>query len=309
MTILQEKVGYIGLGTMGSGMAASLLRRGVSLTVFNRTASRAEPLRQAGATIASSPAELAADVRVLFLCLPTGAEVTQMLFGPDGAATSLARDSIVIDTSSIAVEDARTIAQRLQELGIHFLDAPVSGGPEGAAAGTLSCMVGGPDDIVERCRPLIEAIAAKIVHVGGHGAGQLCKSCSQMCVVASVMGVAEAVALCLKAGVDPMRMREALMGGSARSTVLEKHMLRMLHPPATPSFRTSLLHKDLRLAMDTLRALGVYAPTTEVAEQLFSAFIECGHGDTDWPSIGSMIQERSGLPVATATSPSSEESA
>jgi 2-hydroxy-3-oxopropionate reductase len=220
-----------------------------------------------------------------------------MLFGPNGAAETLAKDSVVIDTSSIAVEDARTIAGRLHEQGVHFLDAPVSGGPGGAASGTLSCMVGGPDDIVERCRPLLETIAAKIVHAGGHGAGQLCKSCSQMCVVASMMGVAEAVALCLKAGVDPMRMREALMEGSARSLVLEKHMLRLLHPPETPSFRTTLLTKDLRLAVDTLKTLGVFAPTTALAEQLFTEFIEAEHGDDDWPSIGSMIQERSGMKV------------
>jgi 2-hydroxy-3-oxopropionate reductase len=296
MSTLQERVGYVGLGAMGSGMAASLLGRGVPLTVFNRTLSRTEPLKLAGANVAASPAELASNARVVFLSLPTMTEVNQVLFGSAGVAAALARDSVVIDTSSIAASDARVIAARLHDMGIHFLDAPVSGGPAGAAAGTLSCMVGGPEEIVERCRPLLEAIAKTIVHVGGHGAGQLCKTCAQICVVASMLGAAEAVALCLKADVDPLRMREALLGGSARSTVLENHVLRLLQPPETPAFRATLLRKDLRVALDTLRALGVFAPTTALAEQLFSAFIENGHGDEDWPRIGSMLQELSGLP-------------
>lgn len=300
MSILQEQIGFIGLGTMGAGMAGCLARSGAPLTVFNRTASRAEPLRQAGAAVAATPAELAARSRVVFLSLPTGTEVTEMLFGSGAVAAALAGDSVVIDTSSISAAETREIAARLAGQGVHFLDAPVSGGPGGAAAGTLSCMIGGPEDILERCRPLLETIAKTIVHVGGHGAGQVCKSCSQICVTASMLGAAEAMTLCLKAGVDPMRVREALLGGSARSNVLENHVVRLLQPTGAPGFKTSLLRKDLRLALDTLRGEGVFAPATALAEQLFSAFVEGGHGEEDWPLIGTMFQQLSGFPDSSA---------
>lgn len=289
------KVAFVGLGVMGGGMAANLARKGFDLTVFSRTAAKAAPVTALGARLAGSAAEAARGRDVVFLCLPATEDVAAVLFGDGGVATALAPGAVVIDTSTIDPVATREFAERLAVRGIAMLDCPVSGGQKGAADGTLSCMVGGPADVLERVRPCLEAIATTIVHIGDAGAGQVAKACNQICVAANLLGASEAIALALAMGVDPLRVREALRGGAANSTVLERHAARLIARDFTPGFRARLMEKDLRIAVEAMTRTRVYAPVSAGIHQLLKALVQTGRADLDWGAVGALIQELSGV--------------
>lgn len=285
-------VGFIGLGVMGGGMAHCLLRAGHRLHVQARRDEAAQPLVAAGAVREASPAALGRACGLVFLCLSDDAAVEEVLFGPEGLAQGLAAGSIVVDTSTIAATSARMFAQRLAQGGVTLLDAPVSGGQAGAESGTLACMVGGPAEVVDACRPVLAAFCKSVTHVGATGAGQTVKACNQVAVAACMVGVAEAIALARAQGVDPAVMRDVLLAGTARSFALEKHGPRIIAGESRPGFRARLMRKDLRIALDTARAAGAALPGTQVAETLVGQLCDTGRGEWDWCAVGQLLQEQ-----------------
>jgi 2-hydroxy-3-oxopropionate reductase len=298
-------VGFIGLGVMGAGMARRLHAGGYALTVQNRSPARAAPLAALGASVAESPQAVGRACRVVFLSLPETADVEQVLFGEQGFAATLAPGACVIDTSTIAADASRVFAGRLQDAGVHMLDAPVSGGAQGAEQGTLTCMVGGPEAVFEACREICSAIATRYLRMGDHGAGQAAKGCNQVAVAAAMMGVAEAFALARKQGVELAILREALLGGAAKSFALEKHGPRFIDRGFAPGFTARLMRKDLHLATEAGHEGGVYMPTAHSALQLLEALCSQGSGELDWSALGVMVERLSGieLPPKLGTAP------
>ena len=296
-------IGVIGLGAMGGGMARSLLRKGWRLRVHARRAEAAQPLAQAGAEVLASPAALGRACSLVVLSLPDADAVEQVLFGADGLAGTLAPGSCVVDTSTIAATAVRDFGQRLQARGVYLLDAPVSGGQQGAEAGTLSCMVGGDADVLAACREAIGAFAATITHVGALGAGQTVKACNQVAVAGALMGVADALALARTQGVDPKLMAGVLLGGAARSFSLEKHAPRIIDGHFTPGFRARLMRKDLRIALQTAQGSQAALPAAALAEQLLDALCEGGRGDWDWCALALQVQRQAGMDIPDSPEP------
>lgn len=288
-------VGFVGLGVMGAGMAANLLRNGFALGVFARRPEQARPHLERGARAFASLEGLAAWADTVVLSLPRTGDVEAVLFDAGGLAAGLRPGCAVIDTSTVSASAIRDFARRLAAQGVDLLDAPVSGGQKGAQDGTLTCMVGGDATAFERLQPVLRGFARTVTRIGEAGAGQVCKACNQICVIASMLGAAEMVALCLKTGTDPALVRQALLGGSANSTVMQQHVLRLIDQAFAPGFRAELLLKDLRLAVQALQDAGVEAPVTRSAEPLFAALVDGGRGQLDWSAIGLLVQERSGL--------------
>jgi 2-hydroxy-3-oxopropionate reductase len=217
-----------------------------------------------------------------------------MLFGRDGIAPVLAPDAIVIDTSTIDPVAARDFAARLAGQGIAMLDAPVSGGEKGAVDGTLTCMVGGSDAALARATPYLSAFSSRILHIGPAGAGQIAKACNQICAATAMLGVAEAMALAVRLGVEPARVRDAVAGGTGNSVMLERNALRVVARDFRPGFRASLMAKDLGIAVAAMTQAGVPAEGTAVVRRLLSALIADGRGDSDWCAIAGLIQDRAG---------------
>lgn len=291
-----DTVGFVGLGTMGARMAANIARAGFRLVVHTRTAAKAAAVLESGASWAATAAEAARGARALCLCLPDTTDVEAVLFGAGGAASALARGSIVIDFSTIAPEAAARFAARLAAQGVAMLDCPVSGGPKGAAAATLTCMVGGDRAAFEAAAALFAAVARTVTHLGPAGAGQICKAANQLIISAAMQAAAEALALGAKAGLDVEAMRRALLGGSARSAVLENHAARMLEEAFSPPvFRAGLMRKDMRIALAAAEAHGVFAPVTALAAQMLEAVVNQGRGDQDCTVLGQLVAELSGL--------------
>ena len=287
-------VGFVGLGVMGKSMARNLLKAGLPTTVFNRSSKAARELAAEGAQVAASPGALAAAVDVIGLCLPDTPDVEAVLFGPDGLASGLRPGAVVIDFSTISAPATVDFAVRLKARGVDMLDSPVSGGPKGAADGTLSCMIGGDEQVLVRCMPVFEAVGKSFTHVGPSGAGQLCKSCNQLVVCGTLMAVLEALTLARKSGIDPHKVRDALLGGSAQSFVLQNHAKRFLDGQVAPGFRTSLMLKDLRLAHSAARDAGSFAPVASLAEQLLAAMVNTGRADLDSSAMGQLFGDLSG---------------
>lgn len=288
----QTAVGFIGLGVMGSGMAHCLLRAGYALHVFARRDEAARPLVDAGAQRAASPADVARACPLVFLCLSDDAAVEEVLFGEGGVAQGIASGGCVVDTSTIAATSARRFAERLAPQGVAFLDAPISGGQQGAESGTLACMVGGPAEAVAACREVMNTFCKAITHVGASGAGQTVKACNQVAVAGALLGVADAIALAKSQGVDPRVMRDVLLGGTARSFVLEKHGERVIAGDFKPGFRARLMRKDLRIALATARAAGAQLQGAVLAEQLVGELCDGGRGELDWAALGLLVQEK-----------------
>lgn len=287
--------GFIGLGVMGAAMARNILKAGFPLTVHNRTPAKAGPLVADGATLAETPGGVARAANVVFLCLPDTPDVELALFGEDGVAAGLAPGSIVVDCSTISATETRDFAARLAAQGVEMIDCPVSGGPKGAETGTLSCMLGGQAAAITRAQPLLDAIGKSFVHAGPSGAGQLVKSCNQLVICATMMGVAEAVAMCRKMDVDPGVMREALLAGSAQSFVLQNHGKRLIDRTLDPGFRAELMLKDMKLAQGAGTAAGAFTPVTALATQMLSALCQSGRNRMDSAAVGLVFQELSGL--------------
>lgn len=293
-------LGFVGLGIMGRPMALNLLKGGHHLRVFGRRPETMEALVTAGATACQSPAEAAAASEVVFTMVPDTPDVERVLFGPDGILQGAAEGTVVVDMSSISPVATRDMAARLAEKGIQMLDAPVSGGEIGAIQASLSIMVGGREDVFRKVLPLFQLMGKNIVHVGDHGAGQTAKVCNQIVVAVSIIGVSEALLLATKAGVDPAKVREALMGGFAGSKILEVHGNRMLTRDFRPGFKSSLHKKDMTIAVRTAQELGLALPTTSMAAEYLNALVGTGDGDLDSAAILKILERMSQVVVTPA---------
>jgi len=294
---MSETVGFIGLGLMGRPMAKNILKKGHPLVVHSRSQGPVDELVAAGATRATSPADVARQATRIITMVPDSPEVEQVLDGPDGVFSALQPGTIIIDMSSIAPGPARRLADRAKAKGATMLDAPVSGGDIGAIAGTLSIMVGGDLDAFNAVKPLLEAMGnpEKIVRIGEAGAGQLCKLCNQMVIGGTLVVVAEALALARKAGVDAGKVREALLGGFAASRVLEVHGERALKGAYKPGFKTHLFAKDMRNVVSTLAEHDSAAPVTAVVQQLLHATMAAGRGEDDNSVMAKTVFELAGV--------------
>jgi 2-hydroxy-3-oxopropionate reductase len=290
-----QRIGFIGLGVMGKAMAHNILKAGFDLTLHNRSRPKVDELVAAGAKAGGSAAGVAREAEIVFLCMPDTPDVEAVLFGEDGVALGAAPGTVVVDCSTISATATVEFARRLEERGIGLVDSPVSGGPQGALDGTLSCMIGGEVPAVERAMPALRAIGQKFVHLGPAGSGQLVKACNQLVVAVTMMGVSEAVALCMKLGIDPHKMREALLGGAARSFVLENHGRRLLEETLAPGFRSELMLKDMKLATQAGRDAGAFMPASALAANMLAALCAGGRGQMDNAALGLLFQELSGL--------------
>jgi 2-hydroxy-3-oxopropionate reductase len=285
-----ERVGFIGLGIMGSPMARHLLEAGFPLTVHSRSPAPVDALVSDGAVRATSPSEVAGVSDVVITMLPDTPDVEHVMLGDDGVAVGAPAGTLVIDMSTIDPGPTRAIAEQLGKHGVEMLDAPVSGGERGALDGTLSIMVGGPDGAFARAQPILQAMGKNIVHVGPSGAGQITKACNQLVVAATIEAVAEALVLAERSGVDPAKVREALLGGFAGSKILEVHGQRMLDRAFEPGFRARLHRKDARIVLDAARAADSPIPAFQVvAAQLDRLVDEADRGDLDHSALFTLL--------------------
>jgi len=292
-----ETIGFIGLGLMGRPMAKNLLKAGHRLVVNSRSVGPVNDLVAAGAERASSPAEVARHATRIITMVPDSPDVELVLDGPSGVFSAIQAGAIVIDMSSIAPGTARRLAERARARGATMLDAPVSGGDIGAAAGTLSIMVGGDERAFLAVKPILDVMGnpEKVVRIGESGAGQLCKLCNQMVIGGTLVAVAEALALARKAGVDAAKVREALLGGFAASRVLEVHGERALTGNYTPGFKTHLYAKDMRNVIATLAEHDTAAPVAAVVQQLLHATMAAGRGEEDTSVMARTVFRLAGL--------------
>ena len=271
------KLGFIGLGIMGAPMAGHLIAAGHTLFV---TARKAPPAGLAGkVTVCATGADVAREAEVVFLMVPDTPDVESVLFGENGVASGLTKGKTVVDMSSISPMATKAFAKRINELGCDYLDAPVSGGEVGAKAASLTIMCGGSEDTFERLQPLIALMGKNITLVGGNGDGQTTKVANQIIVALNIAAVGEALLFASKAGADPAKVRQALMGGFAASRILEVHGERMIKRTFAPGFRIKLHQKDLSLALAGARELGVALPQTASAAQLLQS--GAAHGDAE----------------------------
>jgi 2-hydroxy-3-oxopropionate reductase len=278
------KIGFIGLGIMGRPMALNLKNAGHELIVPERS-SLTDEIRSA-ATVVATPKAVASGSEVLILMVPDTPDVESVLFGENGAADGLQKGALVIDMSSISPIETKDYAKRIRDKGCEYLDAPVSGGEVGAKQGTLTIMVGGADAAFARAKPLFELMGKNITHVGSEpGAGQICKVANQIIVALNIQAVSEALVFASKAGADPAKVRQALMGGFASSRILEVHAERMLNGTFNPGFKIKLHQKDLDLALSSARALSLSLPNTAIAQQMLSSCIAHGGAELDHSAL------------------------
>lgn len=274
------KIGFIGLGIMGRPMAMNLKNAGHDLIVPERS-SLTDEIR-AAATVVATPKDVAAAAEVVILMVPDTPDVEAVLFGRDGVSEGLRAGTLVIDMSSISPIETKEYAKRINALGCAYLDAPVSGGEVGAKAASLTIMVGGPDDAFALAKPLFDLMGKNITHVGSEpGAGQICKVANQIIVALNIQAVSEALVFASKAGADPAKVRQALMGGFASSRILEVHAERMLNGTFNPGFKIKLHQKDLNLALSSAKALSLSLPNTAIAQQMFASCIAHGGAELD----------------------------
>jgi 2-hydroxy-3-oxopropionate reductase len=279
-----SKLGFIGLGIMGAPMAAHLIKAGYEMFLNTRSDVPAD-LLTGKATACATIAEVAELADIIFMMLPDTPDVAKVLFGENGLAAGLSKGKTVVDMSSISPMDTKEFAQKINALGCDYLDAPVSGGEVGAKAASLTIMVGGPDAAFERVKPLFELMGKNITLVGGNGDGQTCKVANQIIVALNIAAVGEALLFASKAGADPAKVRQALMGGFAASRILEVHGERMIKRTFNPGFRIGLHQKDLSLALNGARSLGVALPQTAGAAQLMQVCAANGLQDLDHSAL------------------------
>jgi 2-hydroxy-3-oxopropionate reductase len=276
-----DRVGFIGLGIMGKPMAMNLLAAGYPLTVHSRSPGPVDEVVARGGSRASGPAEVAAASDVTITMLPDTSDVELVLTGAGGVLDGVSAGALVIDMSSIDPAPTRAMAEAFAERDVAMVDAPVSGGERGAIDGTLSIMIGGEPDAVARAMPMFEALGKTIVHVGPSGAGQVAKACNQLVVAATIEAVAEALLLAERSGVDPAKVREALLGGFAGSKILEVHGQRMLDRAFDPGFRIRLHRKDARIVEDAARTTGTPIPSFAVVAAQLQRALDDGDGELD----------------------------
>ena len=264
-----KKIGFIGLGLMGSGMSMNLVKAGFPVTVWNRTASKMEPLLEAGAKGAGSPKEVAENSDIVVSIVTDSQDVEEVILGPEGAIHGARPGAVVIDMSTISPSVTRRIAEELGEKGVGMLDAPVSGGAIGARDGTLSIMVGGEDETFQECLPIFEAMGRTVTHVGGNGMGQTVKLVNQILVGTTMLGVAEALMFAKKSGVDLEKCHAAVSGGAAGSWQLTNNGARLLKGDHEPGFKVKDYLKDLRLIMEAAADVNMPLVGTSVVHQMF----------------------------------------
>jgi 2-hydroxy-3-oxopropionate reductase len=275
------KLGFIGLGIMGKPMAGHLLAAGHTVHIYDVSPEPVKELASKGAVVCSHSKEVAQKSDVIFIMVPDTPDVEVVLFGTDGVAEGVRSGSIVVDMSSISPIATKEFARKLAALGVKMLDAPVSGGQVGAEKATLSIMVGGEPEVFEQIKPYFELMGKNIVHIGENGDGQTCKVANQIVVALTIEAIGEALLFASKAGANPKKVREALLGGFAQSRILEVHGERMIGRSFDPGFRIRLHQKDLNLALQAARNLGLSLPNTATAQELFNAVAAQGGSDLD----------------------------
>ena len=291
------KVGFIGLGIMGTPMALHLVNKGHQLFVHTRS-QVPEAVTAAGGVRVDSAAAVAREAEVIFTMVPDTPDVEAVLFGKGGVAEGIGKGKVVVDMSSISPMATKAFAKRINDLGADYIDAPVSGGEVGAKAGSLTIMCGGDAAVFERVKPLLECMGKNITLVGGNGDGQTTKVANQIIVALNIAAVSEALVFASKAGADPAKVREALMGGFAASRILEVHGERMIKRTFNPGFRIKLHQKDLGLALQGARELGVALPQTANAAQLMQACAAHGLGELDHSALVQALEIMAEHPVA-----------
>ncbi|MCL4805598.1 MAG: NAD(P)-dependent oxidoreductase [Anaerolineae bacterium] len=294
---MKEAIGFIGLGIMGGGMAANLLKAGFDVVVWNRTPGRITPLAAAGAAVADSPAAVAAGCGIIITCVSDTPDVEEVILGPRGVIEGIRSGSLVIDCSTISPAVTRAIAGRLQAVGAHMLDAPVSGGSEGAARGTLSIMVGGEAEQVRRAMPALQAMGKTITHVGGHGAGQMAKLVNQILVVVTMQGVAEALLFAQAGELDLEKTLAAVGGGAAGSWMLNNRGPQVIRRDWRPGFTVDLQQKDLRLVLEAADEMGIPLPSTALVFQYYRALQQQGLGGEGNHALVKALERLAGMEV------------
>lgn len=289
---MEPKVGLIGLGLIGSPMARNLLKAGFPLTVWNRTRAKAEKLGQEGAKVANSPQEVAADSDVLITIVSDPLALEQVLYGAIGALSELKKGSVLIDSSTVSPALARRIAKSCSERGVDFLDAPVTGGTWGAEKGELVFMIGGKKDVLDRVEPILQAVGKRFFLLGPNGAGQTVKLAMNMILALQVEALAESLELVTRAGVPGERLIEVLQSSMARAQVLDVKAPMLMKRDFTPSFPLRLMHKDMGLAMDLAKELGLDLPAGAAAFKAYSSVKAAAKSDVDYAAIASYWEKR-----------------
>ena len=284
-------IGFIGLGVMGKPMARNLIKAGYSLVVHNRSRTSVEELSHEGTQAATGPHEVTERAQIIITMLPDSPDVEQVYSGEGGVLAGARAGQLLIDMSTISPVMARKLAADAALRGLEMLDAPVSGGEAGAIGATLSIMIGGAPAAVERAMPVFEALGKNIVHIGDAGAGQVTKAANQMVVGTTIAIVSEALVLAAKAGVDPVKVRQALLGGFAQSKILEAHGQRMLERNFKPGFRIRLHKKDIKIALETGSEYGVPLMVTGLVGQMMTAADSRGSGDLDHSGLVRLVEE------------------
>jgi 2-hydroxy-3-oxopropionate reductase len=292
-------VGYIGLGLMGKSIARNILKAGFPLVVHNRSRAAVDELAVEGATPAFSPAEVAAQVDVVFTNLPDTPDVEQVVLGENGILAGAHPGLIWVDNSTIKPAAARTLSLRLAEKGVLSLDAPVSGGDIGARNGTLAIMVGGPAQALEKVMPIFRAMGKTVTHVGEAGAGQVAKAANQIMVAAQMVAMGELLIFAQKAGVDPVKVVEAIRGGAAQCWTLDVKPPRLFAGNRTPGFKASMQAKDLNIVLETAREYGIPLPSAAVDAQLYNAMLQNGMGSLDNSAVIGILEMLSGEELNT----------
>ena len=289
------KIAFIGMGTMGAPMALNILKAGYDVVVYNRHRDKEKTVAEAGAARAASPAEAAAGADVVITCVSDTPDVRAILLGDNGVIEGAKEGTVVVDMSTISPSATREMADTLAKKRIRMIDAPVSGGSEGAQKGTLAIMIGGDPDDVEKVRPVLEAMGKTITHVGPIGSGQITKAINQVVIAATYLGVAEGMTLGMKAGLNMEKVVAAIAGGAAGSWVLDNRAAFMVKNDYPLGFRVRLHAKDLKIALEAARELGVTLPVSAQVEQIESGLIGRGFGDEDVSAMARSIRELSGL--------------
>ena len=294
-----EKIGFIGLGIMGKPMARNLIKAGYPLVVHSRSRGPVDELAAEGAIAVTSAKAVAAQSDVVITMLPDSPDVEKVVLGGQGVVEGVKSGMLFIDMSTISPTTARRVYETLKAKGVESLDAPVSGGEIGAKQATLSIMVGGAEEAFQRARPIFEAMGKNIVLMGGPGAGQVAKACNQIVVGVTIQGVSEALILARKSGVDPAKVREAMLGGFAQSRILDVHGQRIIDGTFNPGFRIRLHRKDLGIALQTGREACLPLMLTSMVAELMNAMIARGDGDVDHSGLAKLLGELGGTEAVT----------
>jgi 2-hydroxy-3-oxopropionate reductase len=284
------KLGFIGLGVMGRPMALNLMKHGHEMGVYARRVEAVAPLAAAGAVRYATPAELAANAEITFTMVTNSRDVEEVVLGEQGVIRGARAGSVLVDMETISPAVARAVAAALEAKGIAMLDAPVSGGPLGAAQATLSIMAGGTAEVFERVKPLFACMGKTILHMGASGAGQITKACNQLALLVNAQGTAEAMTLAHACGLDPARVREVLLGGVAASRVLELFGERMVTRDFSAGIEARLYHKDLHIALGLAHETGLAVPAAALAMQSVNALIGRGEGGNDLSALIKVVE-------------------